>query len=262
MSPVSDTRTEGLLGPDDVPPWIGVFRDGVSPLVFCADHAGARIPAQLGDMGLAPGDLQDHIALDIGILGTSNWLAGFLNAPLIAQTYSRLVIDCNRKPGTANSIPEVSDGRRIPANAELDAAARQTREMEIFHPYQAAVARSIEAATASLGERPLLVSMHSFTRHFDGRDREWDVGVMHLGESGLADRLIVAITEGSGLRVGRNVPYQISLAEDYTLPVHAEAGALPHVEIEICQDLIATCDGQRRISSVLLDAFRLALAEI
>ncbi|MCP4381798.1 MAG: N-formylglutamate amidohydrolase [Hyphomicrobiales bacterium] len=262
MSPASDAMTGGLLGPNDVSPWIGVFRDGTSPLVFCADHAGARIPVQLGDIGMAPADLQDHIALDIGILGTSNWLAGFLNAPLIAQTYSRLVIDCNRKPGTSNSIPEVSDGRVIPTNANLDQAARRAREIDIFHPYHDAVARTIQSAAASLSSRPLLVAMHSFTRRFNGRDREWDIGILHAGASYFADRLIVAIADGSGLAVGRNVPYQISLEEDYTLPVHAKNGTLPHIEIEICQDLIATCDGQRRMSDILFDAFRRVLAEV
>jgi predicted N-formylglutamate amidohydrolase len=46
------------------------------------------------------------------------------------------------------------------------------------------------------------------------------------------------------LTVGDNAPYAVSDITDFTVPVHAERRGLPHVEIEIRQDLIADEAGQ------------------
>jgi len=46
------------------------------------------------------------------------------------------------------------------------------------------------------------------------------------------------------LIVGENEPYRVSDLTDYTVPVHGERRGLPHVEIEIRQDLIADEAGQ------------------
>ena len=47
------------------------------------------------------------------------------------------------------------------------------------------------------------------------------------------------------LVVGDNQPYRVSDATDYAIPVHAERRGLPHVELEIRQDLIADATGQQ-----------------
>jgi predicted N-formylglutamate amidohydrolase len=54
-----------------------------------------------------------------------------------------------------------------------------------------------------------------------------------------------------GLLIGDNEPYSVSDASDYTIPVHGERRGLPHVEIEIRQDLIADTSGQRAWGALL-----------
>jgi predicted N-formylglutamate amidohydrolase len=58
--------------------------------------------------------------------------------------------------------------------------------------------------------------------------------------------------------VADNEPYFVSDATDYTIPRHGEARGLPHVEIEIRQDLVGDEAGQAlwaaRIASALRDA--------
>jgi predicted N-formylglutamate amidohydrolase len=54
-----------------------------------------------------------------------------------------------------------------------------------------------------------------------------------------------------GLLIGDNEPYSVSDASDYTIPVHGERRGLPHVEIEIRQDLIADTSGQRAWGTLL-----------
>lgn len=247
-----------LLGPDDPLPVLTGRPGGASPLILACDHAGNSVPRRLGSMGLNENDLEDHIGIDIGIYATSSWVAHLLDAPLIGQTYSRLVVDCNRQPGTPGSIPEVSDGRVVPANLNLSVADRQARVAEIFEPYHAALDRLIGERRAFLRRAPVLCAMHSFTRVYGGTKRKCDIGVIHGPDAGIADRLLSALTSAGGLRVDRNEPYTIDFDGDYTIPSHAEASGLPYVEIEICQDLISTCRQQRRMASLLSDAFRQA----
>ena len=60
--------------------------------------------------------------------------------------------------------------------------------------------------------------------------------------------------------VGDNEPYAVGDLTDYTIPVHGERRGLPHVEIEIRQDLIAMPAGQRawtqRLARLLPEARR------
>src|SRR5262245_3004100 len=110
-----------LLSPDDPPPFSTFNETGRLPLLLLCDHAGKAVPKALGDLRIPDAELFRHIGWDIGALAVAIELATLLDPPLAASTYSRLVIDCNRWPGGEGSIPEVSDGTRIPANAALAA---------------------------------------------------------------------------------------------------------------------------------------------
>ena len=94
-----------LLAADEPPPFIEVGRQGRSNFVIVVDRASRRIPRRLADLGLPASELQRHIAWDIGALGVARRMAAALDAPLVAQNYSRLVIDCNRDPKVAGSRP-------------------------------------------------------------------------------------------------------------------------------------------------------------
>src|ERR1700750_2783544 len=89
---------------------------GRSPFLLTSDHYGRRIPRSLGDLGLPASELTRHIAWDPGIGGGADALSKDSDAHLIAQRYSRLVIDCNRPPGAPSSIPRISEATVIPGN--------------------------------------------------------------------------------------------------------------------------------------------------
>ncbi len=234
---------------------------GGSPFLLVCDHAGNAVPTQLKTLGLETSDLEDHIAIDIGAFSLSHWLAQRLDAPLIGQAYSRLVIDCNRRPDSSMAVPEASDGRVVPANRDLPDAERHGRIAAIFTPYHDAIEQAISLRLAE--ERTTVIcAMHSFTRAMNGQDRPWDIGVIHGPSGQVAERLFAALGRVDSLRVGRNVPYEIDFEGDYTLPVHAETKGLPYVEIEICQDLISHCAGQRRIACLLERALREVQSEL
>jgi predicted N-formylglutamate amidohydrolase len=231
-----------LLGPDDPSPVTLIGEDAPSPFLLIADHAGQRVPATLDQLGLPQVELDRHIGWDIGIAGTTRKLAALLEATAVLQTYSRLVIDCNRPLGAPGSIPAISDGTEIAANAAADQVQRAQRADEIFRPYHALIRAQLDARAAR-GQATILLAMHSFTPVFAGFVRPWHAGVLYQRDSRLAMAL-KPLLEADGLTVGDNEPYAVSDQTDYAIPVHGEARGLVHLELEIRQDLIADDAGQ------------------
>jgi predicted N-formylglutamate amidohydrolase len=232
-----------LLEDDEPPPFEVEHRDGGSRFVITCDHAGHRLPRALGSLGLGREDLQRHIAWDIGARGVAMRLGAELDAFVACQRYSRLVIDCNRDPAVSSSIPEISETTPIPGNLGLSAEQRAVRRQAVFDPYHARIRALLDERQAA-ARRIVFVAMHSFTPVFKGESRAMQVGVLYNRDARLADIMLELLRAEGDLTVGDNAPYAVSDVTDYTVPVHAERRGLPHVEIEIRQDLIADVAGQ------------------
>jgi len=232
-----------LIAPDEPDPVVVRRASGRSPFFLTCDHAGRRVPRALGDMGMPAAEFERHIAWDIGAAAVSRLMSEALDAPLVEQVYSRLVIDCNRDPAVETSIPEISELTTIPANVGISQAARTVRIEEIFEPYHSAITDLLEKR-AKDGRETLLVAMHSFTPVFKGTARRWHVGVLYNRNPGLARILFDLFEKDRDLVVGDNEPYHISDETDYGIPIHGERRGIPHVELEIRQDLIADVRGQ------------------
>ncbi|HKQ69779.1 MAG TPA: N-formylglutamate amidohydrolase [Polyangiaceae bacterium] len=236
-----------MTGPEDLgrdPPAFSVLRpDGASSFFLVCDHAGRRIPRGLTNLGLAAADLESHIAWDIGALGLAACLSQALDAILVAQTYSRLVIDCNRPPGSAESIVARSAGVPVPGNGELSAAEVQARADTIFHPYHDRIRQEVSRRQYE-SQPTILVALHSFTPVFAGRSREWHAGVLALRDRRMADPMLLLLREERTLVVGDNEPYAASELTDFTIVHHAEQRGAPYIELEVRQDLIADEGGR------------------
>jgi predicted N-formylglutamate amidohydrolase len=254
LDSVAARGSDGLLGTDEPPPFTELGRQGRSNFVIVVDHASRRIPRRLGDLGLPPAELQRHIAWDIGALAVARRMAVTLEAPLVAQNYSRLVIDCNRDPNVATSIPVVGESVKIPGNIGLSAEEVAARRAEIFDPYHDHVSALLDERQAA-GRTTILVAQHSMTDIFKGVRREMHAAVLYNRDRRFAGLVLEALRGESGVVVGDNQPYFVSDETDYTIPRHGEGRGLPHVEIEIRQDLITEDAGQvewaRRICRVL-----------
>jgi predicted N-formylglutamate amidohydrolase len=232
--------TPYLLAADEAAPVTVHKADGASPLLLVADHAGMASPRALGRLGIAATEWHRHIAYDIGIAGVGRRIAEALDATLIQQNYSRLVIDCNRPLDAPSSIPEISELTGIPGNVGLSEDERAAREA---------------------GRMTALIALHSFTPAFKGVPRPWQAALLYNRDRRLADRLIALLRQEPSLVVGDNEPYFVSDATDYTIPVHGERQGLPHALIEIRQDLIADESGQQqwaeRLTRLLPQAYEL-----
>lgn len=230
--------SSALLEADDPAVYTIHRPQGASPFLLLADHAGQQVPCSLGTLGLPQAQLDRHIGWDIGIAGTTRALAQRLDAWTIEQTYSRLLIDCNRPLASPTLIPETSDGTVVPGNAALTVAQRQQRIEAIHAPYHARINAELDARRDAA--RPtLLVMMHSFTPVMNGVQRPWHAGVLYHQDTRFAHPLLRALEEEGDLAVGDNQPYSVTPSSDYAVPVHGEGRGLVHVELEIRQDLIA-----------------------
>jgi predicted N-formylglutamate amidohydrolase len=232
-----------LLHPDE-PAALTIERSrGTSDLLLVCDHASRLIPRSLGTLGVDEAQLATHVAWDIGAAKVARHLSALLDATVVLQNYSRLVIDCNRPPGSVTSIPTQSEYARISGNDGLSAADAAARVAAIFTPYHDAVRNILDERRAA-ARRTLLVAMHSFTPVYLGKARPWKVGLMSRHDRRLGLALLELLRPDADLNAGDNEPYAISDTTDYTLPVHGESRGLAYVGIEIRQDLIADEPGQ------------------
>ena len=249
---VGDTSL--LLGSQDVPPVLEDNAAGRSPFLFTCDHYGRLIPRVLGDLGLPAAELTRHIAWDPGIAGVAEALSKHLDAHLIAQRYSRLVIDCNRPPDALSSIPRISEATLIPGNEGLAREAAELRRRAVFDPYHRRIGEVIDRRLRDTVPI-VLVSLHSFAPVYAGIARPWHIGTLYHRDTRLPPLVLKLLRAEPDLVVGDNEPYAVSDETDYTIPVHGEARGLMNTGIEIRQDLIADEAGQSQWAERLARIF-------
>jgi predicted N-formylglutamate amidohydrolase len=212
-----------------------------SALVLVCDHASNLLPEGYGTLGLPPEAFGRHIAYDIGAAALTAALSERLGAEAILAGFSRLLIDPNRGAEDPTLIMALSDGALIPANHPLAPAERARRLTLYYEPYHAAITQALDLKLAR-GLMPRLISIHSFTPVWRGQPRPWQVGVLWNRDGRLARLLLEALRAEGDLVVGDNEPYSGELEGD-CMDRHGSQRGLPHVLIEIRQDLIETDAG-------------------
>jgi predicted N-formylglutamate amidohydrolase len=228
---------------------------GAKFVVLC-EHASHRIPAGL-DLGLAPEVTTSHAAWDPGALGVAKALAERLEAALIYGGMSRLLYDCNRPPEAPSAMPEKSEIYEIPGNQGLSDADRQARVDGIYAPFCAAVAE-----TLAQSDRPVLVTMHSFTPVFKGAQRAVEIGVLHGRDPALAQAMMAHADMGHPFNVQLNEPYGPQDGVAHSLDLHGSDNGLSNVMIEIRNDLIRTPEEESAMAALLAPWILQATADL
>ena len=228
--------TDSLLSSDEPTPFAVLNDTAASPVLLVCDHASRRFPQSLGTMGLDPVARRSHLALDIGAGALTRQLAVELQVTAVLCEYSRLVVDCNRQLMDPGAFLEFGDGVIVPGNRALHAADKASRANEIYWPYHGAIDAQIKRLQ-TLGVTPIFVSIHSFTPVLNGDSRSWEMGVLWDVDRATAE-IFVHDLRKAGYLVGDNEPYSGKAPQDFTIDHHGESAGLPHVGIEIRQDLI------------------------
>jgi predicted N-formylglutamate amidohydrolase len=228
---------------------------GEGPLLFLCDHGGNGLPPGYGTLGLKPELFQTHIAYDIGAAEVTRGLAASFGAPAILGVWSRLLIDLNRGEDDPTLVMKLSDGSIIPGNRAVDQPERERRIAAFHAPYHQAIAEEIER----LGQ-PALISLHSFTPAWKGVKRRWEAGVLWDKDGRLAKPLMRRLEE-AGFTVGDNEPYSGALEND-TMNRHGTLNGLPHVLLEMRQDLVGDAAASRAFAARLKPIIEAALADM
>lgn len=227
---------------------------GASGMLIVCDHASNFTPPQDKHLGLPAAAFSRHIAYDIGAAEVTEHMSRMLNCPAVLAGFSRLLIDPNRGEDDPTLVMKLSDGAIIPGNRYLDARGIAERKTRYYQPYHQAIAGRIAAARAQ-GSAPALLSIHSFTPVFQDRARPWHIGVLWDKDDRIAGPLLAALDRDKSLCVGDNLPYSGELTGD-CMNRHGTLNGLPHVLIELRQDLITERSGAEHWAALLVRHLR------
>ncbi|MBX5157727.1 MULTISPECIES: N-formylglutamate amidohydrolase [unclassified Rhizobium] len=223
---------------------VGIERvRGQSPVLLICEHASNALPAHFGDLGLPSEALASHIAWDPGALAVARGISEGLDATLVHQRFSRLIYDCNRPPSSPGAMPETSEIYAIPGNKELTAEERLARTDALYVPFHDAI-RGLIRDRRARGQDSIIVTIHSFTPVYHGRERPVELGILHDEDSRFADLMLKAAAEAPLYRTERNQPYGPEDGVTHTLILHGLSNGLRNVMIEVRNDLIADDVGQ------------------
>jgi predicted N-formylglutamate amidohydrolase len=226
-----------------VPPVVVINAEGRSPFVLACDHASNRIPAEFGDLGLTAPQRFMHIAWDPGAFAIAVRLADALDAPLVASTVSRLVVDCNRSHDAPDLMPTISERTEVPGNQGVGDNERAERVARYHAPFHSALTELLDRRRARQ-HATVLVTVHSFTPVYKDVPRPWPIGLIHARDERFTALLRDALlADDATLNVGWNQPYSALNGVTYTLEHHGDERGLEATMIEIRHDEILEPDG-------------------
>jgi predicted N-formylglutamate amidohydrolase len=229
--------------------------------ILVCEHASNVIPPRWGDMGLTAEQRAAHIAWDPGALGVARGLADRLDGVLIHAPVSRLVYDCNRAPDMPGAMPLRSEVHDIPGNAAISSDERLARTRAIYLPFHDAL-HGLIARRIAAGLRPVIITMHSFTPVYFGKQRRVEFGIIHDADPALAVAIHSAAIRSTRLHAELNSPYSAADDVTHTLRLHATPYGLPNAMLEIRNDLIATPAAEIAMADQLAPVLNMGLVEI
>jgi predicted N-formylglutamate amidohydrolase len=252
--------------------------EGNCVLVILAVHAGRYIPPELYDvtgrpLGVAEnGDIQRHIAIDVGIEGVARALAHTTGGHALLATHSRLVADLNRFPDDIEAVAPEADGTEIPMNEHLTEDGRRRRLAQYHEAAHRQIGEYLDKLRARWGE-PFVIRLHSFARNLresPGEPRAQDVCVYNypeLGRDPVFERFLSVLrAQNPALHVGNNAPFSARMP--HTPPSKDDPRSPSPVSyfhviqrannrslaLEVCNDLLAGGEAQRNMAEVLARA--------
>lgn len=211
--------------------------DAVSVVVTC-EHAGNEVPEEYRELFThAHGELESHRGFDPGALRVALRLSALLGAPLFHTPITRLLIEANRSMDHADLFSRFT--RLLPDD-------EKQRIIEAYYlPHRCAIERTISALIAA-GRRVVHVGVHSFTDHWAGQDRDFEIGLLfdpgRTWEHHLCKRWGERMQEMEpDARVRMNEPY-LGTDDGLTTALRTRLGELVYagVEVELRQGLLAT----------------------
>jgi predicted N-formylglutamate amidohydrolase len=222
-----------------------------SNIILLCDHASQHIPSEYNGLGLSEKLLNEHISYDIGAAKLTNKISEKIRSNSILSNFSRLLIDPNRGIDDPTLIMKFADQFIIPGNLSLTSDHVYQRIESFYKPYHNQIMSMINNLM-SKNEVPILISIHSFTRNFRSDTRPWEISVLWDTDDRISSPMLSFLRMDNKYIIGDNEPYKGYLKGD-TLYTHGTTRGIPHVLIEVRNDLIANNEGQKNIAEYLAD---------
>lgn len=196
--------------------------------ILTCEHSSDLIPPEYSSL-FKREKWEEHQIHDIGAMNLAVFLADKLDWPLHLAEVSRLLIDLNR----SCNHPKVSLLTKDSEKSTLSALIKQYHE-----PFRKKVRNFIKSR-----ERVLHIGVHSFTRNFEGKVRDADIGILYdpksPEEKAFSQNWISELRKANFI-VKANYPYKGSSDGHTTelrstFPSHKYLG----IELEICNDILS-----------------------
>ena len=227
-------------------------------LVLSCEHGGNQVPPRWRQLFRdARAALDGHRGWDPGALELARYLAERLDAPLLASSVTRLLVEPNRSLGHPRLFSELT--RALPQGE------RELLVRRYWRPHRERVERAVRDTLGRAGS-VLHLGVHTFTPVLDGAVREVAVGVLYdparEGERAFCRRWLDALREAlPDLRCRANAPYR-GTSDGLTTYLRT---ILPRgymgVELEVRQDLLASPHARRVSEAVARTLERLVAPE-
>lgn len=231
---------------------------GRARVLLVCEHASNHIPARYNGLGMTDAAKISHAAWDPGAQAVTERIGEILNARMVLGAVSRLVYDCNRPPTSTGAIRAISEQIIVPGNAALSTEDQIERVETVYEPFTQVLGNTIK----SMMSAPILVTIHSFTRTYNGDIRDADIGIIHDEDARLAKTMVDLSKNALGLKFALNEPYSRDDEVTHTLHMHGTKNGLVNVMIEVCNDLLETPEEQDKIAQMLADLLTASLNEI
>lgn len=227
-------------------------------VVLSCEHGGHEVPPAYAHLFKAADEvLASHRGWDIGALGVAQRMACVTSYPLVACTFTRLLVEPNRSPDSGTLFSKFTEGLSDDAKAQI--------RREYYDRHRESVERLI-SDTITAGRRVLHVGVHSCTDELDGHVRELEVSLLfdpdRENEAGVchAWNTELAMLEPHW-RLPFNEPYQ-GTDDGLTTWLRGRFSAEQYagVEVEVRQGLIAGMNARRHAGDVLARALGAALS--
>jgi predicted N-formylglutamate amidohydrolase len=198
-------------------------------VVLSCEHGGNRVPPPYRSLFRGKRAVLDsHRGWDSGALDLARAIATSLDAPLVANTVSRLLIEPNRSPGHPQLFSEFT--RRLPREEKERIRALY------YDPHRGAVEAVVRSALRTHA-RVVHIGVHTFTPVLDGRRRRADAGLLYdparRMETIFCDLWMIALARvAPSLHVRRNYPYR-GTSDGLTTALRRKFPAARYLGIEL-----------------------------
>ncbi len=225
-------------------------------LIISCEHAGNRVPPRYRAQFRGQSEtLKSHRGWDPGALDLARAITVACNAPLLANTTSRLVVECNRSLGHPQLFSEFT--------RDLDPAEQFRLLAMFYHPHRRAVEVALRRATRR-GGRVVHIGVHTFTPVLNGKRRHADVGLLFDPKRRFERDVVDALSRelrarAPKLQVRRNYPYR-GWTDGLTTTLRGRfpAAAYAGIELEVNQGLLRNPRAWKQVRQALGDAVRRA----